>query len=257
MAVAGDWHGSTSWARRALEQVAGHGVRTVLHVGDFGIWYGVPGRHFLDTVTDICSALDLTIYITPGNHEHWPTILSSTLEARDEFGSVMWIRNRIAVLPRGHRFHLGDRSFVSLGGAPSIDFQTRFPGIDWWPDEMITPEDIAAVVAGGHADVMLAHDAPDTPWQTGKVAAICASNPGGWPALARGYSAVGRTRLSTAFLAVRPEVYVHGHYHVADDIDLDLGDRRCRMVSLDCEWTAGNLAYLELPDLSVTTRPPA
>jgi hypothetical protein len=88
-------------------------------------------------------------------------------------------------LPRGARFTVVGRSFVSLGGAPSIDFETRVPGGDWWPTEMITYEDVAHVVAGGTADVMLTHDAPDAPWQTPAVHAVCSGNPGGWPKMAR------------------------------------------------------------------------
>src|ERR1035441_83787 len=45
--VAGDWHGNTAWATRAIEKMARllpeTGPRGIVHLGDFGIWPG-PGR---------------------------------------------------------------------------------------------------------------------------------------------------------------------------------------------------------------------
>jgi len=49
-------------------------------------------------------------------------------------------------------------------GGPSVDLDVRSRHTDWWPEEMITDEDVAAVVGGGYADVMLADDAPLAPY---------------------------------------------------------------------------------------------
>jgi hypothetical protein len=255
VAVAGDWDSTIDWARRCIETVAGQGIHTLLHLGDFGLSPSPAGQAFLAAVDEACLEHDVTIYVTPGNHENWPAILTAPVAERNEIGLVAWFGERIAVLPRGHRFTLGDSTFVSLGGAPSIDYEFRVSGVDWWPEEMITQDDVAAVVAGGHAEIMLAHDAPDAPWQTDKVAAVCANNPGGWPAKVRAYATSGRRRLTEAFLAVEPELYLHGHYHLADRKHLKLPSRgrSCNMVALDCEWTPGNLQFLDLTTLSLTS----
>lgn len=255
VAVAGDWHGTIDWARRCIETAAGLGIRTMLHLGDFGLWPSPAGQMFLDAVDAACVEHDVTIYVTPGNHENWPAILTAPVAARDEIGLVAWFGERIAVLPRGHRFTLGGSTFVSLGGAPSIDYELRVRGVDWWPEEMITHDDVAAVVAGGRAEIMLAHDAPEAPWQTDKVAAVCANNPGGWPAKVRAYATIGRRRLTEAFLAVEPELYLHGHYHLADRKHLKLPSRgrSCNMVALDCEWTPDNLLFLDLSTFTLTS----
>lgn len=140
---------------------------------------------------------------------------------------------------------------MSLGGAPSIDFEDRTRGRDWWPEEMISRETAERVAAVGYADVMLTHDAPDHPWQTARVAHVCATNPLGWSRDALAYAAVGRHRLTTAFLGVQPRVLAHGHYHVGDEAVVDLPDRDhgCRIFSLACDGMADNMALLDLRTL--------
>jgi hypothetical protein len=44
---------------------------------------------------------------------------------------------------------------LARGRAPSVDFETRSPGGDWGPGEMITSEEAAAVAAAGYADVIM------------------------------------------------------------------------------------------------------
>ena len=46
--VAGDWHGNTPWATRAIRKISAllpaGGPRVIVHLGDFGIWPGPGGR---------------------------------------------------------------------------------------------------------------------------------------------------------------------------------------------------------------------
>ncbi len=39
---AGDWHGNLLWATSRIQSIGSSGVKTILHVGDFGIWPGPP-----------------------------------------------------------------------------------------------------------------------------------------------------------------------------------------------------------------------
>lgn len=48
----------------------------------------------------------------------------------------------------------------SLGGATSVDKAQREQGVNWWPDEDITDEQVAEAIAGGSAELMLTHESP-------------------------------------------------------------------------------------------------
>lgn len=262
---AGDWHGDTAWAVQQVRDLGDRGVRVLCHVGDFGIWPGPTGRRYLQAVEQACAEHGVTMLVTPGNHEDWDQIAATVpRDLGDGWGAVRHLSDGVKVLPRGHRFTLttaagAARSFVSLGGAPSIDFEYRREGRDWWPAEMITDADVDATVAGGHADVMIAHDSPDVPYAVGEVAAILASNPMGWSQQALAYAAVGRKRMHRAYEGVAPTWFFHGHYHVAgirqvhDDTTpaVTAAQGQAWVVALDQQRTAGNVACLDLDSLDL------
>lgn len=253
--LAGDWHGDTRWAIHALERFAALGVRTIHQLGDFGFWPGRAGTAYAGAVSTAAQRLGLTLAVTPGNHEDYSLLAALDAADRgDALGAVGYPYEDIAVLPRGHRWTHDSggiaRTFVSLGGAASVDLDNRVPGLSWWPAEAISDRDVARVAAGGHAEVMLCHDSPDP--GTPAVARILAGNPLGWPLDALRYAASIRSRLTQAVGAVRPDLLVHGHYHVWDHAPVAWPDGgETEVVSLDCERTPGNLAVLDLATLTV------
>lgn len=239
--LAGDWHGNGRWACSAVEWFAEQGVSVVEQLGDFGIWPGDWGQRYLDAVQGAAEAAGVTVYVTPGNHEDYSQIDAVEVDA----GGVRWIRNRVGLRERGSRWELGGCSFVSLGGAPSIDRWMRVEGVSWWREEMITLEEAERVAAAGYADVMLAHDSPN-----GGVAAVQAivTSGGGWSAEALAYAREGRELMDIAFAGVRPRVFAHGHYHVADRVVRE----GTLFVSLGADGSTGNVALLDLETLKVT-----
>ncbi|MEX1105037.1 MAG: metallophosphoesterase [Ilumatobacteraceae bacterium] len=248
--VAGDWHGNRTWALRCVAAFADAGIGEIFHLGDFGIWPGPNGQQYLLDLEAVLASHAMTMFVTPGNHEDYDQIGELTvLDLGHDVGAVQWITDHIALLPRGHRWMRNGWSFVSLGGAPSIDRWSRRKGIDWWEAEAITDEDVARVVEGGRADVMLAHDAPDAALGTPRVASILRSNPMGWPVYALNYAAEGKARITTAFLAVEPRLFVHGHFHVQDEAWVEQFDHPTHVVSLNCDGApTGNLVVVTLPD---------
>ncbi|BCW36548.1 hypothetical protein StoSoilA2_26040 [Arthrobacter sp. StoSoilA2] len=64
------------------------------------------------------------------------------------------------VLPRGGRAFVEGLTVGGLGGAFSVDHEHRTEGRDWWPNEEPTREEAEALIAGGHLDILIAHDAP-------------------------------------------------------------------------------------------------
>lgn len=207
--IAGDWHGTTKWATYALSRLERQGVRTVLQLGDFGVWPGESGQGYLDDLQSVLDENDQTIYVTLGNHEDYTQI--HTIEP-DELG-LKWIRPSIVLFPRPFRFEMKMTTFLSLGGAPSVDRDHRVAYQSWWPEEMLTEEEVAEAVAGGTVDVMLTHDAPNG--GTHAVSNII-SHGGGWSRDSLLYAAEGRMLMDKAVYGVRPQMLLHGHYHVKD-----------------------------------------
>ena len=156
------------------------------------------------------------------------------------------IRSHIVALPREHRWTHRGRSFVSFGGVASIDFEFRRLGRSWWMEELPTVEEVEALAAGGHGEIMISHDspAPGTP----SVARIRAT-PNGWSTDALAYADVGARRITAAWDAVAPDVLVHGHFHVQDTVTLPSGQR---IVSLAAEENPGNVLLLNLDTMATT-----
>lgn len=248
VAIAGDWHINTDWAVKTLERIADAGVSTVYHVGDFGFWPGQYGQDYLKAVQDTLERLDQTILVTMGNHDDY--VLANSLTPACD-GSLP-VTERISIAPRGHRWSVDGVSFVSLGGAASINFQDLTEGIDWWREEAITYGDVMRTAGGGHADVMIAHDAPNG------VPALSMNSKNDNSKLsveALHYAAESRHMMTHAVDGVRPELFFHGHYHKAYINDAVLGEPgdtyKVRAVGLAKDKDPDNVAILELADLSV------
>jgi hypothetical protein len=258
VAFAGDWHGDRGWGAGRIKALAELGVTTLLHVGDFGIWTTSPGKRYLMGIERACLTNGVTVLVTPGNHEDWNRLdLKQVKDKGDGWGAVKHMTDHIKVLPRGHRFTMTTpsgttRSLVSLGGAPSVDYLWRTEGRDWFPTEMITPEDVALTVAGGHADIMIAHDSPGTPYAVSGVEDILKTNPMGFPDQALAYATVGRNRMTTAYEGVAPKLFFHGHYHVTGTrLVTAHGEPERWVVSLDQQNRRGNIAFVNLDTLQV------
>jgi len=240
--LAGDWHKHLPSARLACEALVDNGATRIYQLGDLGVWPGPSGVQFLDGLEALCIELDVEIWAVPGNHDDYDQIWD--VPVSDD--GLQWIRPHVALIPRGHRWEQGGRTFVGLGGAPSIDYMGRVAGVDWWPNgELITPEEVKKTVEGGFADVMLAHDAPAD--STLKVRHILATNPMGWSLTELAYAAAGRKMMDQAWEGVRPSIFAHGHYHVADDTEEFRNGTR--FLALDCNGRRGCLALLNLDTL--------
>lgn len=241
VAVCGDWHGNQAWARmisRALPYLAPD-VTTLLHLGD---WWMPPGA-----VDEIFAETSITrFYVTPGNHEQWDEI--TPLLAKHS-GEAVQVSELTWILPRPARLTIGGRSVLSLGGASSVDRESRKEGVTWWPDEAITDEHIAAAIAGGPADLMLTHESPaDTPVRA--VREILRNNPHRFTKAALEASAASRARVSRVWDAVRPELLAHGHMHVG--AGGKTADGR-RVASLGREGREWNLGILDMNNLRMAT----
>lgn len=243
--VAGDWHANVDWVGKAIAAIPRENldVKTILHVGDFGLWSGVRGRKYLDAVDYWCERAGITrVLVTPGNHEDWAWL---DREFDSQPGRPVALSSVIEVLPRGYRFEIGSRTFASFGGAASVDFERRSEDVDWFPSELPTDDDIVNTAAGGHANVLLTHETIDggTPASEG----VLSRNPLGFSSEALAYSRRSRELVTRVFDAVTPELHFHGHMHRPDDITLASGQQ---IISLGRDGQSRNLALLEVSSLA-------
>ena len=252
----GDVHGNANTVLSALRKFSREGVTHILQLGDFGFWPGTHGQTFLTYVNKLLTKNGQYLYVTPGNHEDYHQIYDFQQINRDG-----WVvaRAHILIAPRGHRWSWEGVSFVSLGGAPSVDRKWRVENEkagrrkSWWMEEAITEKDIMKTIAGGHADVMVAHDAP---YGVPQIEKFIAPNPNGFYKDDLEYALKGRNDMLTVVDIVRPKVFIHGHYHIRVDDKLEIFnentglDDTVRIFGLNSDGNPGTSGILTLPGLS-------
>lgn len=247
VAVAGDWHGSLLWLREAFPalRAADSQVTTVIHAGDYGLSQGSRGKGFLNAVDAVCREYGFDrILVTPGNHDDWGRLSSRWQSAP---GEALWLSDRTCFLPRGYRWTIAERTFLSFGGAASLDRATRRAGRDWWPEELPSQAEVDATIAGGSAEILITHEAVNGGCP--KVEQVLRDNPQGWGDPALQYSSASRERVTNLWRGVQPPILAHGHMHVGDQTQLPSGQR---IYSLGNQGQRKNLAILDLEDLSWT-----
>jgi Icc-related predicted phosphoesterase len=201
--LAGDWHGNTWHAIQTLNKFKKQNITTIIQLGDFGIWGGQDSATFIRKVERTLKNNEQKLYIVLGNHENYEKVNNVPI---NEDTGLQHYRENIFFFPRGFRGMLGEYSFVTLGGANSIDKEWRTPYISWWAEESITLGEVYRTAEGGHADIMFTHDAP---WG----APVPLSDGSNWTASGLRYAHEGQTMLRQAVDAVKPQILFHGHYH--------------------------------------------
>lgn len=250
--VAGDWHGNKAWSRHVIEKLAEEGIKHVLHVGDFGFWPGNHGRKYLYRVEKFLAIYDITLYVTLGNHEDY--IQLSRFNPHPTMEGFVYNRNypHILVAKRGARWEWNGVSFMSLGGANSIDFAHRRENFTWWPGESITISDVDRALDGGYADVMISHDCPDGVNLPGTLG----NKDDGWSEEELVYAQQSRDMLRTVVNGVKPGILFHGHYHRFYDTSTVLNDGNedytLRSVGLDMDGSPDNLLVVEIATRAYT-----
>ncbi len=131
---------------------------------------------------------------------------------------------------------------LACGGAHSIDRRTRIDGISWFDAEHVTDEDVARCRKGGHADVLVCHDAP-TGWRIPGLPSDRAL-PRLWQ-VELAACQDHRNQLGRIMDGITPSLVVHGHYHSSYQRTLGTGWGPVTVVGLSEDGAAGNLSLLE------------
>ncbi|QIG70675.1 putative metallophosphoesterase protein [Rhizobium phage RHph_I1_18] len=154
----------------------------VIQVGDVGIGFG-------DDSTAACfddqfAAYQNLVFIR-GNHDNPKEIANSSHYIED-----------------GHF----DGQIMYIGGANSIDRQWRTEGLDWWPEEELSYEELIDMIdkyAFIKPEVMVTHECPES---------VFAHFPGMYPIPSR-----TRQALDSMFAIHQPKIHIFGHYHIDFD----------------------------------------
>jgi hypothetical protein len=239
--AAGDWHGNTRWAERVIWKaetlLADEEHRIVLHLGDFGVWPGC--QDYLFKVSAALEQADAVLYFVDGNHED-----HDQLDELSDAGFMpppLWLTRdgRIRWLPRGYRWTWHGRRWLALGGGVSLDRVSRIEGAGWWPQEEITDEQEAGVIAAGPADVMVTHDCP------AGIRHVFPQPPSWWDLRDLARSDAHRDRLQRVVGKVQPSHLMHGHLHIAYQRTCDFGYGPVQVTGLDADGKELNYAVLD------------
>lgn len=247
--IAGDWHGNNSWMRRALRQINNAGHKMVIHVGDLKVLWSqegplsdaeqvlMPGAKGYDRFTlqlaTLLEELEMTLLFIDGNHDNHPVLRALPLD-ENGFGIIS---NRLKYIPRGHRFNIGGVRFAGLGGAFSIDRAWGTKGVDWWPEESVTEDDVAAL-GTEPVDVLLTHEVPGGIDVVKKMVL---------PDLVEMEANISRWLIRDAVRNVTPKLVFSGHWH--QRLTQFLPHSQTSVQVLDMDGREGNLVVLRLSDV--------
>ncbi len=207
VAVMGDWHEDGRWAATMVRYAANLGAEVIVHTGDFGIDMDSPlQQRFISTLNRALKAADLSLVFVEGNHDNHTVILSKPLNEQ----GLRPITTRIAHLPRGFRWQWWDKTWVALGGAQSVN-GNQIPHVNWWAEEVVSPQEAERVIEDGHADVLVTHDMPAGIHLAGM------SNPNMFPAHLLRAAENHHALIGMVTDEVRPELMLHGHMHTRHD----------------------------------------
>jgi hypothetical protein len=252
----GDLEGEQSAAVDWLRLLGERGdVSVACQLGDLRFGYGPDSETYLAAIESVCAEFEMRLLCITGNHENWAHLDAlwedPSWQHEDGGPRPIDVTDHVTMLPRGHRWVMGGRSFVALGSAPSVNRHLLTEGIDWWPSEVIREEHVEATIAGGHAEVMLTHDSPAPPYCTGPVADIIANNPMDWPEDILAYADEGIDKVTRAVGGVLPRLLVHGHFHVAGEtvVRLPGAAHDTTVWSLAARQDPGTLRLLDLETL--------
>jgi Icc-related predicted phosphoesterase len=194
----------------------------VICCGDFGYWPKVKWGAPLSNIRP----QGAKILWCDGNHEdHW------SLKERDKDEMV----SNVIYMPRGSTYTLDDgRTIMFMGGADSIDKESRWIGVDWFPEEVITQKDLYDLPQV-NVDIFVTHTCPAE-----LVNEMLKYN-------SFKYGDPSPMALSELWRIYKPKLWFFGHWHIYKE--MDLFGTKCYALG-SCTW-AYHKWWTWLPDLKL------
>lgn len=239
--ISGDLHGSVQRGVQILGAAYREKCSYTLVLGDFGYWeHEGEGVKDLDSLDKMAKRNNTILAFLDGNHDNHPLLWAKYCQEdspRDENGFFI-IRPNVRYIPRGHSWIWGQRKFIALGGAHSMDkdwriaretettidpygrrIKPRGVGTLWWETETITDEQLTLALEAGSADVTLTHDAPEGVFI---------------PERKEGSPEDYQNRLKVLELIknAKPQLHFHGHFHIRKTSTLTIDDHEVEVTGL-------------------------
>lgn len=155
----GDWGSFNNLINKKKPEI-------ILQCGDFGYWPSLErlnSRIYKLPVWKLrgIKSRDTLVYWCDGNHEEFPRLYEDLKREQVNYDSVNGI-GFVVYAPRGSILELPDkRKVLFIGGASSVDKNLRTPGIDWFPEENITNDDLdLALEHEDEIDIIISHTCP-------------------------------------------------------------------------------------------------
>lgn len=133
-------------------------------LGDFGVW-----EETMENLKQLCESVPIKILFLDGNHESFKIL--ADLPTEEKWGGLVQNICGAYRLCRGEVFTLpcdgGSIRVGVLGGGTSRDLDRRVEGVDWFPEEEITDEDVERLIKNVKEkegiDYLLTHSLSATP----------------------------------------------------------------------------------------------
>jgi predicted phosphodiesterase len=219
--LAGDTHGNPTALRDIFYDAVTMGAKTIIQCGDFGFGWSMDKDdicQFSLLASLLSEEYDIDFYWLDGNHENYDKLEVLPI---DPVTGLRPILSRVTHLPRGSTLKIGNTTFRAFGGAHSVDKYHRTMGISWWPQELITDDDVEKALSAGPADIFLSHDAPLGVQNVENLTAKLTH----WGREATEKSLANQERVREALDASGATVAFHGHLHQSYERVLDTGTR--------------------------------
>lgn len=234
LAVVGDTHGNARWINDTVIPFAAQGgADTILQVGDCGfVW---PEANYLNKIRKLDRSLGragMSMLFLPGNHEDHAKLARIEASAERTPEGHYHVTENLIYAGRYSAWEWAGRRLATVGGAVSIDREWRQRRLRqrpkrapiWWPEEVLSPDELAAARAMGPVDVLFTHDAPSSfPMRNLK------------PDLE---STANRQAITDVARALTPKLLIHGHYHTRLTYALNHSRGMCEVHALSCDGTS-------------------
>jgi len=243
----GDVHANRAFLETAIGVLADRGATALVQLGDLGLLFsrGDAQHNRMRLVNEVLKLVDMHLLVVLGNHENYDLInaLPADVDGIRRLG-------RIWLLPASGRMVAAGHPVGWLAGAASVDRSHRVLGRSWWPQELPSPDEAAALALGdAPVEIVFAHDAPATP----QLAERLAGTAHWWDPRDLEYAHRAQEIFTQRVVSVLADggLVISGHYHLrlTADATLSLADgttRQVRSEVLNMEWEAGSVALLDV-----------